>query len=400
MIADLFLVLASVYHLLGSLYAYGALRYKEGRAKSWNGGLTVHIPAYKEDIDVLKRTIKNIKDKLNPKRIIIVTDPESFSKVKKTFPYALVITGAEKGKAHALNKALELTDTEKVIVFDADSYPEGELVISCSPASASLWKGYPSEGRWSEALSSLTTIASIVLMKGRKAFGFRILPPGSGVTLDTDLIKRIKWDEEVKAEDLELGVRLAKLDVDVELNEGFVLVESPPGYFELKRQQRRWTYGAIQALKRLRIKKMKDLELIAYLTQYSSTWLPLLALVTSPIGLSPYSLALYYFSVALQAMITKRVEKVYGIKVTLGDSARSSAAGLAMSISLLEAQLRALMNRKLEWRVTPKGGRKERGRFFEEYLLLLTPLFAFLNPLSSPLVMQYLLSAIFVMRNS
>ncbi len=395
LIADIFLILASFYHLLGALYGVGALRYKEG-GESYSGSLAVHIPAYKEDPEIVKRSVKRIMEVLHPDEIIIVTDPESYEQMKREIPEAKVLTGAEKGKAHALNVAIHHTKSRKIIVFDADSYPDRRFKVANSKASASLWKGYPSKGRWSEAIATLTTLASVILMSGRKALGLKVLPPGSGVTVDTELIKNYKWSEDVLTEDLDLGVRLHASGIEVELNDGFVYVEAPPGYFELKKQQSRWCYGATEALKKLKIKDLRDVELFFYLTQYAYTWLPLLALLSSPLGLNLGTLLIYYGSVTLQAIVSKKVAQKYDLKFSIKDSARSSAAGLAMSLSLLRATLRSLLNKGMRWEVTPKGGKRAKGKLFGEYFLLPLPILSIFNPISLPLALQYALSSAFV----
>jgi len=199
---------------------------------------------------------------------------------------------------------------------------------------------------------------------------------------------------------LELGIRLKNAGISAELNEGEVLVEAPPGYFELKRQQRRWTYGAFQALKALRPKSLRDLELFFYLTQYSYTWLPLLALTFSLLGLSPLSVFFYYSSVVLQGALSSLVKKKYEIEVSLADAARSSAAALAMSLSLLEASLRGALGAPLAWKVTPKGGRREGGRLKEEYLIPLLSVMGVTNPATLPLALQYLASVLYIIKEA
>ncbi|UXD22014.1 hypothetical protein IPA_00880 [Ignicoccus pacificus DSM 13166] len=383
--------------MLQTSYAIGALLYTEGDEDE-DSSLSVHIPAYREDVVIVKRTVENVKNVLNPKEIIVVTDPYSFKIYKNELKGVKLFTGAEKGKAHALNVALEHTEAEKVLVLDADSFPDKGFKIGKGKYLATPWKGYSAGTRWSEAIANLTTLASILLTKGRKALGLTVLAPGSGVAADAELLKEMRWDESVKTEDLELGIRMHNLGIRANLNKGYVLVEAPPGYFELKRQQRRWTYGAIQVLKRVKIKRLRDLELFFYLTQYSYTWLPLLALLTSPLGLSPLSLLLYYGSVTLQGVLTALVQRKYKVRMSLADASRSSAAGLAMSLSLLEASIRGLMGLPLKWKVTPKGGKREGGKLREEYLLLFTPIFSIINPISLPLSLQYLASSLYLIK--
>lgn len=398
MLADLLLLLSSAYHFLGALYYLGATKKRKERTFEFLD-LAIHIPAKSEDPKMLANTIRKVKEVLNPRQVILVVDPESLEAVKREVgDMALILTGAEKGKAHALNIALKYTRAKYVMVLDADSYPEDTYALSSHPYMASLWKGYASvKTKWSEAFAPFTTLASIGIVYGRGTLGLKVTPPGSGVIIEKKLLEELGgWDEEALTEDIELALRALKKGIKAKVNDGFVYVEVPPGYFELKKQQSRWAYGASQAL--IKHLKVLDPELFMYLTQYSTLWLPLLALITSPLGLSPFSLFIYYSSVALQALMSHKAAKVWDIDMSLRKSARISAAGLAMSIDILISMLKAVLRLPFKWVVTPKGGKRLKGKLRNEYLLLFTPLFSIFNPVSAPLALQYFVSALFVIK--
>jgi len=398
LLADLVLLLSSAYHILGALYYLAASKRKNEKEFEFVD-LAVHIPAKSEDPKMLANTIKRVKEVLNPKQIILVVDPESLEAVKKEIgDEALILTGAEKGKAHALNVALKYTEAKYVMVLDADSYPEDGYALKANRYTASLWKGYASvRNKWSEALASFTTLASIGIIYGRGVLGLKVIPPGSGVMIEKDLLEELGgWDEKVLTEDIELALRALERGIKAKSSDSFVYVEVPPGYFELKKQQARWAYGAVQAM--LKHVKALDPELFMYLTQYSMTWLPLIALLLSPLGLSPLSLLIYYSSVALQAMASNKAAKVWKVDMNLRKSARVSASGLAMSIDIMISMAKALLGRPFKWVVTPKGGKRLKGRLGTEYLLLLSPLISFLNPISLPLALQYFASSLFVIK--
>ncbi|NPA84838.1 MAG: glycosyltransferase family 2 protein [Crenarchaeota archaeon] len=401
MLADAALLLAALYHALGALYYKAAEKVPKEKVFTFPS-LAVHVPAYKEDPEMLRRTVEAIKVRLNPEEIIVISDSESFEVLRKALPdYVLLLKGAEKGKAWALNEALKYTRSEYVMVFDADSYPDEGFSLVKAHFSGSLWKGYSSGTRWSEAIAKVTTSASVALVYGRRRLGFPVFPPGSGLMIKKELLERARWDERALTEDLELAARLLGMGVEAEANPSFVLVEAPPSYAALKRQQARWAYGAVEVLKRHFKSLIRKPESLFYLTQHFVTWLPLAALLLSPMGLSPASLLFYYSSVALQAYFAKRAERAWGIEVGLADSARASAAGLAMSIRLLRSTLEALLGLEHKWVVTPKGKRARVGGelrgSWEEAVLLLTPLAVPLNPISLPLALQYFASALFVM---
>lgn len=380
------------------MYAFGSKKSASSKGPKCEN-LSVHVPALREDKQMVIENIEKIKNVLNPKEVILIVGSDEISKYAD-LKDVKVIGGAENGKARALNEALRYTTADCVVVFDADSHPLEGFEPRCLEYSASLWNGYYSvPNKWSKSLKVVTDIASLTLLKGRKALGLKVLAPGSGVCVKSEILEKVKWPEEI-TEDLALGVELSKLGVTADLNEGKVAVEVPSSYFDLKRQQNRWNYGAIRSLKRLRVKDWKDIELAFYLTQYAQTWLPLLALVASPLGLSPLSLFVYYFSVLAQSLLVKEACEANGVDHDVRSLSRASAAGLAMSISLIMSSLRALLNQPFKWEVTPKGGRVGKGRLREEYLLLLTPLFSFLNPFSLPLALQYFASALFIIKDS
>ena len=398
MLADLALLLSSAYHVLGALYYLGASKRKREKEFEFVD-LAVHIPAKSEDPKMLARTVRKVKEVLNPKQIILVVDPESLEAVKREVgDLALILTGAEKGKAHALNVALQYTEAKYVMVLDADSYPEEGYALRTNPYTASLWRGYASiKNKWSEAFAPFTTLASIGIIYGRDLLGLKVIPPGSGVMIEKDLLEDLGgWDEGALTEDIELALRALEKGIRAKSSDSFVYVEVPPGYFELKKQQARWAYGAVQAM--LKHLKALDPELFMYLTQYSMLWLPLIALILSPLGLSPISLLIYYSSVAFQAIASNRAAKIWKVNMSLKKSARVSASGLAMSIDILISMVKATLGRPFKWVVTPKGGKRLKGRLSTEYLLLLTPLISILNPISLPLALQYFASSLFVIK--
>ncbi len=401
MLADWALLLASLYHLLGALYYKAAEEVPKEKEFSFPS-LAVHVPAYKEDPKMLKETVERIKERLNPDELFVICDSESYESLKKLLPdYVVLLKGAEKGKAYALNLALKYTKSDYVMVFDADSYPEEGYSLLSLPYAASLWKGYSSGTRWSEAIARVTTSASLALIYGRRRLGFLLFPPGSGVLVKRELLEEAGgWSEEAITEDLDLALKLFERGVEAEAVPSFVLVEAPPGYLALKRQQARWSYGAMRVLVKGFRKLIKKPESLFYLTQYSVTWLPLLALLLSPLGLNPLSLLVYYSSVGVQAYFAKRAERAWGLEVTLADSARASAAGLAMSIRIARSMLEALLGLPHAWVVTPKGKKardlKDLRYMKEELLLLFAPLLSLLNPVSLPLALQYFAASLFV----
>ena len=400
MLADAALALATAYHLLGALYYKAAEKPPKEKEFSFPS-LSVHVPAYKEDPEMVRNTVLKIMERLRPDQVIVVTDPDSYRRLRELLPPEVeVITGAEEGKARGLNKALKYTEAEYVMVFDADSYPEEGFAVKDVPVGASLWRGYSSGTRWGEALAKLTTVASIGLIYGRRRLGLPVLPPGSGVLVKRELLEAVGgWSEDALTEDLDTALKLLERGYEADVLPSFALVEAPPTYSALKRQQARWSYGALQALKRRVKAALRRPELFFYLTHYAVTWLPLLALVLSPLGLSPLWLLAYYASVALEGHFSKRASEAWGVELTLADAARSSAAGLAMSLSVLSSMLKALVGLPMEWVVTPKGKKRaSEGGVREEFLLLLSPIFSLLNPISLPLALQYFASSAFVIK--
>jgi len=398
LIADLLLTVASAYHLLGALYYRAASAPPKEKVFEFPS-LAVHVPAYKEDPQMLRNSVEKIIERLRPEQVIVITDPESYEEVRKALPPEVeVVTGAEKGKARALNEALRLTRTAYIMVFDADSFPEEGFSLVKSPYAASLWKGYSTGTRWGEALANVTTLASVALIYGRSKLGFPVIPPGSGVLIEKELLEKLGgWSEGVLTEDVDLALKALEAGVKADVVPSFVLVEAPKDYASLKRQQSRWAYGAVQAIKRHVRALTKHPETFFYLTHHASTWLPLLALITSPAGLSPLALILYYLAVSTEAFYSFKAAKGWRIRVSLADAARTSAAGLSMSIAILTAQIKALLGLKEVWKVTPKGRKRSVGKGIgSEVVLLLTPLIALWNPASLPLALQYFVASLYV----
>ncbi len=387
----MFLLLASLYHALQTLYAAFAKNFETEKVEE----VEAQIPVRREDPYLLKENVKKMKRFF--KRIVIISDDvKAYTEKLREILNGLaeVIQGPIAGKGAALQKGLEVAKEPWIMVLDADNYPLEEPKGTCE-VNAPLWVGRGVGTRWSEACASVTTAASKALILGRASLGLYVMAPGGGILTRTDVAKSLKW-RNVMTEDLDFSIRAWRKGFKV-CPGTRVSVECPAGYIELREQQARWVYGATRvALENLDflLSSAKGVELLLYLTQHVTSFLPLLALVTSPFIGSPLFVMIYYITVGLQGYYYKR------LGVPTRDMARLGAAGSAMALRNLQAFLWALLGKKWKWVVTPKGGKRLKSSMIWEQALLLISLVSipFVPVYYIPIAIQYALSSWFVLK--
>ncbi len=411
-------LLHAIYYIKGM----PSRRYSSGAAVNADGGkptarLAVLIPIKNEPEDLVLGIVKhlsNLKDELGSSYVVaIVCDdpPEKAGELKAAVEALarklglkvrfMIRDGGGKGRAAALNWALARLDAEVVVILDVDSRPGRgyfSTLVSCIKrgyaACVSRWEGYwlvPTK----LALSVSRSMKFLVdtLYRGRFRAGGFIYPLGSGTAFDVRALKGVGfWDEGVVQDDMHIGTKLFGGGYRVGYADDAVLgVLVPSKYLALKIQQRRWAYGAMDALikgiKYLRkspYSLLRKVEATLFLTQYIPQAALGLALMAIPatsaflradvmsLGLVPaavlaallgmYGYA-YYLSLREAGLTALEAVKVLG---------SSTAITVSLSFSVLIGTLAALLRLRPPSGVTPKGeleGRL-RGGFKAELALL------------------------------
>ncbi len=385
------LLFAALYHALQTLYT---LFIKDANAKEIKD-VEAQIPVRGEDPIQLKANIARMKRYF--KRIVVISDDvkEYTDNLRKVLRgLAEVIQGPIAGKGAALQKGLEVATEDWIMILDADNYvlepPRGSCEVN-----APLWVGRSVGSRWSEACSTVTTAAAKALILGRGALGLYLMAPGGGILVKRDVAKELGW-RNVMTEDLDFSIRAWKKGYKV-CPGTKVSVECPAGYLELREQQARWVYGSTRVIVEnldFLLSSPKGIELLFYLSQHVTSFIPLLALLLSPLLGSPLFVLIYYIVVGVQGYQYKK------LGVPTRDLARMGAAGSAMALRNLQAFLWALMGKRWRWVVTPKGGKRLKAPLTWEYTLLIISSLSlpFVPFYYWPIAFQYILSSYFVIK--
>lgn len=405
---------------------------------------TILVPVRNEDPHLVSRLLHEV-NKLsydhNKMEVIIISDDlkKDFLRLKNIiedtskhvdYEVKLLWRPYAKGfKAGALNYGLKHAKGEIIIVLDADSLPERNLL---KKALSALRKGYdalmvkwlPSnlnENLLCEAVGAYQKFVFKTLFEGRfKALRYAGLA-GSGFIIRREVLEKIGgFNENCILEDVDLGLRLFLKRYNVGfLTNTYVSLEVPSDYLSYREQQKRWAYGAAQVLKKYFINILKStrsivekLEYFIYLSQYlSSLFLLLFTLLATLLYLAygygsisfifKFLLTLWIvvFSTYVGFFIHFNIRSGLSIFRAIRIAGRISGVTYPMMPHLILSTFKALLGVRLFWLVTPKGAKKRKFRMKGRFPLIYETLYFILLSLLlfSVLSKGYLLISLWIL---
>lgn len=369
-----------------------------------NSGVSIIVPVKNEPEHIILELIENLSKNLSNLKyeyeILIVCDdpPDIALRLKEVSEeYALrlglnnfrfiVRTEGPKGRATALNYGVLNSKYDLILFLDADSRLHKETLpklISCVElgydACVSRWVGY--SYRKTKLGNSLTYSVKYVvdtLYKSRYNLDLIVFPLGTGTLYKKDALLKVGlWESDIIQDDMYMGTKLYGGGYSVGYSDDALVEVSVPSNFKaFVVQQARWAFGAIETLKRgylkYTIKKKRELGLLrlieggVFLLQY----VPLAALSLSLIVIPVLSILLredlmhmnLYFLTAFSVM-----SLVYGLSLynSLTElklpklkvlRILGSLASFTVSVSpyVLTHTIKALINNRISYAVTPKG---------------------------------------------
>ena len=297
------------------------------------------IPAHNEEV-VIQSTLNSlIEAGFEPDIIYIVDDCSTDNTHKICFDNNVNIckTPENLGKAGAQQYALnyfQLFDKYKyVIMMDADtrvnenfrdvlsfnliSYPDVDLFVG--QVTSSKAKNIYSSYRAIEY-----TFSHEVIKKGQDRFGVVYVAPGCVSVYSTDILRHLKFDSTVLAEDMDLTIQVHKLGGRIKyLHDVRVITQDPNTYSDYHKQLLRWYRGFWQVVLKHGFRKSRVDFYILYLIFDSLIFNRAILLLLSLIGLSfvPIILGLIidmliFTCVGLYASYeTKRADLIYKIPI-------------------------------------------------------------------------------------
>jgi len=375
-----------------------------------DSGVSLVVPVKNEPEHIVIELIENLSRSLsrlgNDYEVLIVCDdpPEVASGLKKASEeHALrlglknfrffIRTEGPGGRTAALNYGILNSRYDLILFLDVDSRIREDTIpklISCIElgydACVARWIGY-SYRKTKLGISLTYSMKYVVdtLYKDRHNLGFMIFPLGTGTMYRKDVLLKVGlWEHNVVQDDMYMGTKLHGAGYFVGYSdEALVEVSVPSTFSSFRVQQMRWAFGAIETLKkgylRYVVKRSRELGLLRlvegalFLLQYT----PLASLSLSLILIPALSILLHddlmrmnlYFLTAFSIMtiayglsIYKSLEKLKLPKIRILRSMGSIAA-FTVSISpyILAHTVKALLDNKISYVVTPKGEKERAG---------------------------------------
>ncbi|MGN7478397.1 glycosyltransferase family 2 protein [Solibacillus silvestris] len=274
---SLFLIwIMLLYHMF--LAQGGYLHYKRYRQEipTWDKKLralpqvpkvSVFIPAHNEEM-VIAQTLKAMvrlnypKDRLE---IILICDncsdrtKEIGESFVKDFPFLRVIETEDplkgRGKATALNYALQNSSGDIVVVYDADNTPEKDALwylvmglVNDDKAAAMVGKFRVINAKktWLTHFINIETICFQWMAQAGRWFWFGVATiPGTNFAIRRSVIEQLGgWDANAMAEDTELTIRVYDLGYHIRFFPAAITWEQEPEVFRVWWKQRtRWARG-------------------------------------------------------------------------------------------------------------------------------------------------------------
>lgn len=391
-------------------------------------GVSIVILVKNEPEHIIVELIENLGESLRESsldyEVIIVSDdpPDIISDVKKrcedlalrlglkNFRF-MVRTEGPKGRAGALNYGVINSSRDLLLFLDADSRIEEttiEELISCIEsgydACVGRWAGYT----YRNTKLSLAIVLSMkyivdTLYRGRSNVGLVIFPLGTGTIYKKEALMRVGlWEPDLIQDDMYMGTKLYGMGCRVGYTDKAVIRVSVPSSLKaFILQQCRWSYGAIETLKKgyakytlkrrgLKKEMLKTVESLVFFLQYlplaglalSLLVIPVFSLVlrNDVMNLGPHPLIVFGFMLFVYGLsIYKSIKETHLPRIrTLRSMGSIAAFSTSISPYILHHSLKALVNNKIPYVVTPKGSREyniggpSEMALFSIYLTLMT----------------------------
>lgn len=232
--------------------------------------VSILIPARNEE-KVIERILQRMTQLTYPKnemQVIVINDAstdrtgEIADKFAKNYDYIRVLhrnveDGGGKGKTSALNTGLKLVDGEIVFCFDADYYPQRDIIENLSKEFNDPKVGAV-QGRvivLNEPYSIVTRLIALertggyrVDQEARDILGLVTQYGGTAGGIRRSLLEQLGgWDENVLAEDTELTMRVYLAGYKIRyVNEAECYEEAVENWKAYRKQRYRWAKGHMQ----------------------------------------------------------------------------------------------------------------------------------------------------------
>jgi cellulose synthase/poly-beta-1,6-N-acetylglucosamine synthase-like glycosyltransferase len=228
--------------------------------------VSVLVPAYNEE-GYVGRCLDHILDSDYPAdayEVIVIDDGSTDGTYEearqRAGPNVTVHSKSNEGKHAALNDGLELTNSDIVVVVDADSFvqPDALSKAVATLQSDSATGAVASDVKVLNRQNSVSRIQTLEYILGintlRRAFDFfRVVPvvPGClGAFRREALLDAGGYDDDTLTEDFDVTIKILRAGWAVRHTSAAVWTEAPYSWRDLYRQRLRWNRGNIEVLRK------------------------------------------------------------------------------------------------------------------------------------------------------
>ncbi|MCP4580776.1 MAG: glycosyltransferase [candidate division Zixibacteria bacterium] len=249
--------------ILAVIGLLGAKEYPETVGKY---DFLILIPAHNEE-QVIARTLESLKmlEPVGRIEIAVIADncDDSTAQIARNFNVTVLERSDDinKGKGFALEWAIDQYDLDSfqaVAIVDADTLIESNMLITMAKSLESgagavqLYYGFSVEQKTS--LSYLQSMANIVenimFYKPRAILGLPILLRGTGMAIDSRVLRDHPWDSHSITEDVEYAVNLLIDEIKIDFNiDSMVFAAATSSYDQSHSQKLRWASGTFELIK-------------------------------------------------------------------------------------------------------------------------------------------------------
>lgn len=231
--------------------------------------VTIFVPAHNEALVIATtvRRILNLNYPVDKLHLLVINDNssdetgEQLRIVQREYPerpFQVLTTTAEnggKGKAHALNLALETVATDLIAIYDADAAPEKNALILLvlkyleSDEYVAVYGRNKARNRNRNFLTksiNLELIVSQRIIHTGRWFLFRLGQiPGTNFIIEREFLQRIGgWDTAALTEDTDLGFAILQAGKKIALETRSEAYQQEPEVLSVyMKQRKRWAKG-------------------------------------------------------------------------------------------------------------------------------------------------------------
>lgn len=235
---------------------------KKKKYEDFNPPITVLVPAYNEEQNIIQSLKSIIKNKYEELQLIIIDDgstdktPQLISKFAEKYSFITVIKGTHNGKSAALNLGLKKAKHEIIISIDSDTFIDNDFLnkivqpFKDSKVGATNGMCLAHEPKtpieWFQSVEYIYN--NLIRSSFSSVFNNGIWFFGAAAAYKKSVLQKLNgFSNETMTEDMDISLSIFNAGYKVlTVQEASYFTKAPKNMKELFIQRMRWFYGGIQ----------------------------------------------------------------------------------------------------------------------------------------------------------